>query len=66
MKKVAFIVLAVVGTFGALLSISQFVMACLFAELGRVVVYFIFAILCVELTAFSVVKLIKDHKANRT
>ena len=66
MKQVAFTVMAIIGILGTVLSVSQFVMACNFAEFGRVIVYFILAVLCIELAVASIIKLVKDHKANRT
>jgi hypothetical protein len=63
-KQTAFIVMAVVGICGTLLMVSQLVMACIFAEFGRVFVYLVLAILCVELTVVSIMKFVKRRREN--
>ena len=65
MKRAIFVVLAVIGVLGVLLSISQFIVAIVFGELGRVLLYFILAALCAELAIVTILKLVKDWKKDQ-
>lgn len=62
MKRAIFVVLSVIGVLGALLLSSQFIIAIVFGELGRVLLYFILTVLCAEFAIMAIIKLAKDRK----
>ena len=64
-KKIWYCALAMLGLIGIILSVIMFVSAIRFGELGRVIAYSFTAVICLELTIFSIVKLIpKETKSN--
>ena len=67
-KKLAvilFALLALIGTAGAVVSAVMFVMAIRFGELGRVIVYFMLAVLSLELAIYSFVRLVNLRKSQK-
>ena len=62
MKKTLFQLLALVGAIGLIVSIVMLVSAIKFGEIGRVVVYFVLGVLCLELTVWAAVKYKKYTK----
>ncbi|MBQ7129956.1 MAG: hypothetical protein IJO21_02805 [Oscillospiraceae bacterium] len=65
MKKLIpliYAVLSLAGLFGGILCAVQFVTAIRFGELGRVIVYFFLAVLCLELLAVCVTRLVRMRK----
>ncbi len=56
------VVLAVVSVIGASICAIQFAIAVRFLELGRCVLYFFLASLCIETSVFSIVYLLKKRK----
>lgn len=59
MNKTLYIILAAIGILGLFLSLWQFVVSFVFMEFGRVLFYFILAALCIELSVYSVIKIVK-------
>lgn len=53
MKKTVYKLLALLGALGLIASIIMFVSAIKFGELGRVIVYFVIGILCLELMIWA-------------
>lgn len=53
MKKTVYKLLALLGALGLIVSIVMFVSAIKFVELGRVIVYFVIGILCLELLIWA-------------
>ena len=53
MKKTAYKLLALLGALGLIASIIMFISAIKFGELGRVIVYFVIGILCLELLIWA-------------
>ena len=53
MKKTVYKLLALLGALGLIASIIMFVSAIKFGELGRVIVYFVIGILCLELLIWA-------------
>ena len=49
MKKTVYKLLALLGALGLIVSIIMFISAIKFGELGRVIVYIVIGILCLEL-----------------
>ena len=62
MKSVIYVVFAVIGVLGVLLSFSQLVVAIIFSELGRVLLYLILTVLFTELAVMMILKLVKERK----
>ena len=55
-KRFLFILLALIGIVGAILSAILFVSAMLFGELGRVILYLVTTIVCVEMTVLAAMR----------
>ena len=53
MKKTVYKLLALLGALGLIASIIMFISAIKFGELGRVIVYFVTGILCLELLIWA-------------
>ena len=53
MKKTVYKLLALLGALGLIVSIIMFISAIKFGELGRVIVYFVIGILCLELLIWA-------------
>ena len=53
MKKTVYKLLALLGALGLIVSIIMFISAIKFGELGRVIVYFVIGILCLELMIWA-------------
>lgn len=53
MRRVLSVIVLVAACIGAMLSIGMLIMAVRFGELGRVLVYGLIAIVCIELSVFS-------------
>ena len=53
MKKTVYKLLALLGALGLIASIIMFISAIKFGELGRVIVYFVIGILCLELMIWA-------------
>ena len=53
MKKMVYKLLALLGALGLIASIIMFISAIKFGELGRVIVYFVIGILCLELLIWA-------------
>lgn len=53
MKKSVYKLLALLGALGLIVSIIMFISAIKFGELGRVIVYFVIGILCLELLIWA-------------
>lgn len=53
MKKTVYKLLALLGALGLIASIIMFISAIKFGELGRVIVYFVIGILCLELLIWA-------------
>ena len=53
MKKTVYKLLALIGALGLIVSTVMFVSAIKFGELGRVIVYFVIGILCLELSIWA-------------
>ena len=64
-KRQAFVwnlFLSAAGLFGASICAIQFAMAVRFMELGRCILYFFLASLCIETAVFSIANLLKKRK----
>jgi len=55
-KRLVFLLLALVGIAGIVLSAIMLISAIRFYELGRVVLYSVTAIICLEMTVLSLMK----------
>ncbi len=55
-KRVVFVLLGIIGLAGTVLSAIMFVSAIRFSELGRVVLYLVTAVVCMEMTVLSFMK----------
>jgi len=53
MRRVLSVIVLVAACIGAMLSIGMLIMAVRFGELGRVLVYGLIAIVCIELSVFA-------------
>lgn len=56
------VILASISVIGASICAIQFAMAVRFMELGRCIVYFFLASLCIETSVFSIANLLKKRK----
>ena len=68
MKKGFSILLAalmIIGLVGGILCTVQFIMALRYGELGRVVVYFTIAAICIELSVLSLIRFVGERKGNK-
>ena len=54
--KLVYILLSLIGVAGAILSAVLFVSAIQFFEIGRIILYFITAVVCIELSVLSFLK----------
>ena len=62
---ILFALLILVGTAGAIVSAVMFVMDIRFGELGREIVYFTQTVLCLELTIYSLKRLVNLRKSKK-
>ena len=53
MRRVLSVIVLVAACIGAMLSIGMLIMAVRFGELGRVLVYGLIAIVCIEIAVFT-------------
>lgn len=53
MRRVLSVIVLVAACIGAMLSIGMLIMAVRFGELGRVLVYGLIAIVCIEIAVFG-------------
>ena len=53
MKRALSVILLIAACIGAMLSIGMLIMAVRFGELGRVLVYGLIAIVCIEIAVFA-------------
>lgn len=53
MRRVLSVIVLVAACIGAMLSIGMLIMAVRFGELGRVLVYGLIAIVCIEIAVFD-------------
>ena len=58
-KRVLYWIFVILGILGALVSLTQFIMAICYLELGRVLVYLVVTVLFTELAVLSFLKLRK-------
>ena len=62
MKNILNILLTISGICGTVFAVIMFIMAIVFGELGRVIFYFIVAILFIELLVCAILRLIRSRK----
>lgn len=55
-KRLAFLLIGLIGIAGAVLSVVMLVSAIQFKELGRVILYLVTTVVCVEMTILSFLK----------
>lgn len=62
MKNILNILLSISGICGTVFAVIMFIMAIVFGELGRVIFYFIIAILFIELSVCAILRLTRSRK----
>ena len=62
MKNILNILLSISGICGTVFAVIMFIMTIVFGELGRVIFYFIIAILFIELLVWAILRLIRSRK----
>ncbi len=55
-KRLVFILLGLIGIVGMVLSVIMFISAIRFHEIGRVILYLVTAVVCLEMTVLSLMK----------
>lgn len=61
-RRLLFILAALIGIAGLVLSVIMFISAIRFYEIGRVILYFMLAAVCAELTILSFIKAIHNDE----